>query len=89
MYFAVHAALGDDSLDDDISTTRSPNDDMSTTRSPRAKAEKAKKPTGTRRKVCFSLRPTLVESSLIFLCRNKPLQHFLLSLSTLSTRDWD
>jgi hypothetical protein len=33
MYFAVHAALGDDSLDDDISTTRSP----------RAKAEKEKK----------------------------------------------
>jgi hypothetical protein len=48
------------------------------------KAEKAKKPTGTRQKVCFSLRPFLVESSLIFLCRNNPLPRFLLDLLNLS-----
>jgi hypothetical protein len=49
----------------------------------KAKAKQAKKPAGTRQKVCFSLRPILVESSLIFLCRNKVLPRFLLNLSAL------
>jgi hypothetical protein len=49
----------------------------------KAKAKQAKKPAGTRQKVCFSLWPILVESSLIFLCRNKVLPRFLLNLSAL------
>jgi hypothetical protein len=52
----------------------------------KAKKAEAKKPAGTRQKVCFSLRPILVETSLSFLCRNTPLQRFLFNLNPLRTK---
>jgi hypothetical protein len=52
----------------------------------KAERAEAKKPAGTRQKVCFSLRPILVETSLSFLCRNKPLQRFLFNLNPLRTK---
>jgi hypothetical protein len=60
-------------------------------RQEKAKAKKAeraeaKKPAGTRQKVCFSIRPILVETSLSFLCRNKPLQRFLFILNPRRTK---